>query len=129
MKNKVTMGGYREHTLYLRPGHGLDDNISIRELAHKYKLIQNKGRKYIVGLESNPIATYDNKEEAIRDLVIEQNPTVLAKLKQLVIAAIENDNEAFRTEITAEERNMVEGDSPNVTTLKFDDEDDDSEDF
>lgn len=131
MKNKVTMGGYREHTLYLRPGHGLDDNISVRELAHKYKLIQNKGRKYIVGLESNPIATYESKDEAIQDLVIHQNPVVLAKLKQLVITAIENDNEGFRTEITSEERNMVESDTDagetTTSTIKFDD--DEGEDF
>ncbi len=125
MKNKVTMGGYREHILYLRPGLGLDDNISVRELAHKYKLIQNKGRKYIIGLETNPIATYDSKDEAIRDLVIDQNPNVLAKLRQLVITAIESDNDAFKAEISADERDIVEADGRVVTSqVKFEDEDD-----
>ena len=125
MKNKVTMGGYREHILYLRPGLGLDDNISVRELAHKYKLIQNKGRKYIVGLEANPIVTYESKDEAIQDLVIDQNPTVLAKLRQLVISAIESDNDAFKAEISADERDIVEATDHVVTTqVKFEDEDD-----
>lgn len=108
MKNKVTMGGYREHHLYLRPGLGLDDNISVRELAYKYKLIQYKGRKYVVGLESNPIATYDTKDEAIRALVIDQDPAVLAKLKELVISAIHSDTESFLADLSLEERAIVD---------------------
>jgi hypothetical protein len=128
MKNKVTMGGYREHHLYLRPGLGLDDNISVRELAHKYKLIQYKGRKYVIGLESDPIATYDTKDEAVRDLVIEQNPVVLAKLKELVVSAIHSDTESFLTELSLEERAIVDEEAyTRLATSKpaasYDDED------
>lgn len=122
LKNKVTMGGYREYSLYLRPGLGLDDNISVRELAHKYNLIQRKGGKYVVGLDSDPIATYATKDEAIRDLVIEQNPTVLRKLKALVIEAIDNDNESFNATVTAEELAVVDEDYAASTTVKFDDD-------
>lgn len=122
LKNKVTMGGYREYTLYLRPGRGLDDNISVRELAHKYNLIQRKGGKYVVGLESDPIATYATKDEAIRNLVIEEDPIVLKKLKQLVVEAIENDNDSFNAAITSEELAMVDEDYAATTTVKFDDE-------
>lgn len=122
LKNKVTMGGYREYSLYLRPGLGLDDNISVRELAHKYNLIQRKGGKYVVGLDSDPIATYATKDEAIRDLVIEQNPTVLRKLKALVIEAIDNDNESFNATVSAEELAVVDEDYAASTTVKFDDD-------
>ena len=127
MKNKVTMGGYREYHLYLRPGLGLDDNISVRELAHKYKLIQYKGRKYVIGLESNPIATYDTKDEAIRALVIDQDPEVLGKLKELVISAIHSDAESFLTELSLEERAVVDEEAYTRLATKpavaFDDDD------
>jgi RecA/RadA recombinase len=103
LKNKVTMGGYRAHTLYLRPGFGLDDNISIRELAYNYGLISAKGRKYIVGLEDDPIITYDSKEQAIQDLVVEQNVSVLTKLRKLVVTAIENDENGFLTQPSEED--------------------------
>lgn len=122
LKNKVTMGGYRGHALYLRPGLGLDDNISIRELAHKYKLIARIGNKYVVGLESDPIATYATKDEAIRDLVIDQNPTVLKKLRALVVSAIEADDDGFKSAVTREELAEVDSDYAITTTVKFDDD-------
>jgi RecA/RadA recombinase len=89
IKNKATTGGYREHHLWLRPGLGIDDWISVRELARHYGLIANKGKKYIVGNEDKPIATYDSKDEAIRNLVTEPDYEVLARLKTLVAKAIE----------------------------------------
>lgn len=124
MKNKVTMGGYREATLYLRPGLGLDDNISVRELAYQYGLIARRGNKYVVGHESDPLITYATKDEAIQDLVIDQNPPVLAALKQLVVEAIAADSDSFRTEFTREELAGVDDTfSTTTTTLpQFDDE-------
>lgn len=126
LKNKVTMGGYRAHPLYLRPGLGVDDNISIRELAYRYKLITNKGRKWIVGIESDPIATYETKDQAIQDLVINQNALVLAQLRELVIQAIEADETGFNVAPTMDELAAVDEDYHQQarTTLKFDDEED-----
>lgn len=124
LKNKVTMGGYREFHLWLRPGYGLDDRISVRELARKYKLIFNKGRKWIVGSEDDPIATYDSKDEAVRDLVIDQNPAVLAKLRQMVVDAINNDSNIAVTSFTQTELANVDASFSNdqTSTVSFDDD-------
>ena len=127
LKNKVTMGGYRAGVLYLRSGLGLDDNISIRELAHHYKLISYVGRKYVIGLESDPIIIYDSKDAAIRDLVIEQNPIVLSKLRELVVAAVENDQHGFSIQPSEEDLASSDEDFYQKISAKvaFDDEDQD----
>ena len=127
LKNKVTMGGYRGHHLYLRPGIGIDDNISIRELAHHYKLINydKSLRKWVVGTSENPIIMYDTKDEAVRDLVIDQNPAVLARLRVLVVQAIEADQDGFITEPSVDELSAVDsefGEPVRTTTVEFDDE-------
>lgn len=92
LKNKVTDGGFREGTLWLRPGQGMDENISIRELARQFNLIDYSGRRWFVGANADEaIIVYNNKEEAIRDLVIDQNPKVLEPLRELVVKTIEQD--------------------------------------
>lgn len=91
LKNKVNDGGYREFHLWLRPGRGLDDWISVRELAREYNLIWSRGRTWFVGKEDNPIATYSSKEEAVQDLVINQNLEVLTALRPMVVNAIEEN--------------------------------------
>ena len=113
IKNKATTGGYREYHLWLRPGFGLDDWISVRELARNYGLIKNKGKKYIVGNEDKPIATYDSQDEAIRNLVTEPDFEVSARLKVLVAAAIEEDKGGYSTEITQNDK-FLAGDSESV---------------
>lgn len=128
IKNKATTGGYREHHLWLRPGLGIDDWISVRELARHYGFITNKGKKYIVGDEDKLIATYDSKDEAIRNLVTEPDYEVLARLKVLVAKAIEEDKGGFTAELTqadkflAGDSESLEGDSV-VRVTAFDDED------
>jgi RecA/RadA recombinase len=128
IKNKATTGGYREHHLWLRPGLGIDDWISVRELARHYGLITNKGKKYLVGDEDKPIAVYDTKDEAIRNLVTEPDYEVLARLKTLVAKAIEEDKGGFTAELTqadkflAGDSESLEGDSA-VRITAFDDED------
>jgi RecA/RadA recombinase len=69
LKNKVTGMGYREGTLYIRPGIGVDDYMSVRQLARSYGLIEYVGKKWVVGEEGNIIATYETKAEAIDRLV------------------------------------------------------------
>lgn len=129
LKNKITTGGYREFHLWLRTGKGLDDWISVRELARSYGLIKNKGPKYIVGSEDNPIATFNTKDEAIRALVTEPNYEILNKLRVKVVEAIEADDDNYHTEITAADRFIAgdleeDGMGTTSTPVAFDDDDD-----
>ena len=110
LKNKITTGGYREYHLWLRPGTGIDDWISVRELARKYGLIFNKGKRYIVGTEENPIIAYDSKEEAIRNLVTDPDFDVLARLKTMVEEEVNEDHGAYSAEISSAEK-FLTGDS------------------
>jgi RecA/RadA recombinase len=110
LKNKSTAGGYREGVLWIRPGRGVDDFISVRELARHYDLIKNSGKKWIVGDAENPIATYENKAQAIRELVEEPDATVLNKLREMVALAIRADKQGFTTSLTAQDR-YVSGDT------------------
>lgn len=120
LKNKVGGGGYREGYIWIRPmgvGRvpGVDENISIRELARMYGLIDytgaGKNMKWFVGnsLEDS-IAVYKDKTEAIQDLVIDENPTVLGKLSKLVGAAIDADNSSlFSANVDAQLASYLEG--------------------
>jgi RecA/RadA recombinase len=93
LKNKVTGAGYREGFIWVEPGKGINDNMSVRELAREYGYITNSGAKYYVGKsKEEAIAGYPSKEAAIEDLVVKENPDVLAKLKELVAEAIRNDS-------------------------------------
>lgn len=111
LKNKVTGGGYREGFIWVEPGKGINDNMSVRELAREYGFITNAGAKYYVGKSKDEaIAGYPSKDAAIEDLVIKENPEVLGKLRELVAEAIQNDNTGRHvTEVTAEEIRMAEG--------------------
>lgn len=105
LKNKVTMASYREYFIYLRTGRGLDDWMSVRELARSYGLIRNKGAKYLVGKDDDIIITYDNKEQAVRDLVYDENVEILTRLREQVVEAVRSDNSgAFDTELTDAEK-------------------------
>jgi len=83
----------------MRPGQGVDDYISIRQMAREYELIFAAGKKWVVGDHENPIITYNSKAEAIDDLVTKCNTEVLDRLKVLVAAAIDLDK---TTRFTAE---------------------------
>ena len=129
LKNKITTGGYREFHLWLRPGLGIDDWISVRELARKYGFIFNKGKRYIIGEESKPIIVFDSKEEAIRNLVTEPDYELLGRLRNLVIEAVNEDHGAYTAEISQAEK-FIAGDSESlledgdaVRVTDFDDDD------
>lgn len=111
LKNKVTGTGYREGFIWVEPGKGINDNMSVRELARSYSYITNSGPKYYVGKSKDEaIAGYPSKEAAIEDLVVKENPEVLAKLKELVSEAIRNDStNRHMATITDEEIRFAEG--------------------
>ena len=118
LKNKVTGGGYREAFIYVRPNFGLDENMSIRELACGYGFIEYDKKKWFVGKSADDaITTYASKTELIEDLVIKQNPEVLGKLKGMVLEAVEHDEtERFKGEGLSEaEKAFLEEPAGNFT--------------
>lgn len=116
LKNKVTGAGFRQGYLWQRPTTyggrpGFDENMSVRELARDHGLIQNKGVKWFVGRTAEEaIAAYPNKDEAIQDLVVRQNPDVLGRLRELVIECVKQDGGRYATEVDAAEIAFMEGD-------------------
>lgn len=107
LKNKVTGGGYRQFHVWIRPGKGLDDWISVRELARQYGLIERRGGKWEVGAADNVVASYATKEEAIQQLVITPDLEVLTKLRPQVQKAIAEDSKSFGTTLTHAERYLA----------------------
>lgn len=116
LKNKVTGAGFREGFIWVRPAThahpGIDNLMSIRELARAYGFIQNSGAKWFVGKsKEEAIIAYPNKDAAIEDLVVLRNPEVHAKLNALVAEAIKADTSGrHATVVTKEEIEMIEGD-------------------
>ena len=92
VKNKVNGGGYREYHLYIRPAGGIDDWISVRELAKNYNLIQKVPGGYIAGKAECPLASWKTKAEAVKALVIEQNMDILIPLRALTVDCIRQDD-------------------------------------
>lgn len=99
LKNKVNGSGYRKATLYMRPNHGFDDWISVRELAREYKEIDYVGAKWVVGDPKSPIIVYNNKADAIQDLVVNENMAVLQPLRERVIQRIQEDGASWAEEV------------------------------
>jgi len=95
--------------------------MSIRELACVYNLVAYQNPTWYVGTSLNDaIITYHNKRELVEDLVVRQNPEILAKLKGLVADALaKDDTERFSTIVTQEERIFLDGGGPD---FKEDDE-------
>jgi RecA/RadA recombinase len=116
LKNKVTGAGYREGHIWIRPATyptpGIDNLMSIRELARQYGYIANKGAKWYVGKSAEEaIAAYPNKDAAIEDLVVNRNPEVHAKLAAILTEAIKSDTTGrHNSAVTKEEVEMIEGD-------------------
>ena len=116
LKNKVTGAGFREGFIWVRPNShhtpGIDNNMSIRELARDYGFIYNKGAKWLIGdPESDTvIETYANKDAAIKDLVVKQNPEIHAKLNAMLAEKIQSDTSGRHAAVvTKEEIEMIEG--------------------
>jgi RecA/RadA recombinase len=108
LKNKVNAGGFRKGHLWIRPGKGVDDFISIRELAVSYGLIEYAaGKGYRVGSVEDPIITYGTKEEAITALVTTPDLDVLSKLRKQVSAAVLSDDSSRATLSEAEAAEIV----------------------
>jgi RecA/RadA recombinase len=122
LKNKVTGAGFREGFIWVRPNShhtpGIDNLMSIRELGREYGLIANKGAKWFVGDSfDDAIVTYNNKDAAIEDLCVKQNPDVHAKLNALLVEKIQSDTSGRHAAVvTKEEIDMIEGEGE-VTTL------------
>jgi hypothetical protein len=89
LKNKVSGTGYREGKIWIRPGLGTDENISIRQYGRDLKMIANHGKRYFVGNNIDAaIKVYDSKQEAIDDLVNSPNEEVLQELKKAIISRL-----------------------------------------
>jgi len=104
LKNKVTGMGFREGYVYIRPNLGIDENMSVRELACAYDLVAFDKKKWYVGKSlDDAIATYPSKTELVEALVIKQDPEVLGKLRGMVTEAVASDDtERFRCTPPAE---------------------------
>ena len=128
LKNKVTGAGFREGFIWVRPAThptpGIDNLMSVRELAREYGLIANKGAKWYVGKSfDDAIATYPNKDAGVEDLVVNRNPEVHAKLNALLAKEIAADTTGrFATVVTKEEIDMIEGDDLALVGKGFDTE-------
>lgn len=113
LKNKVTNGGFREHSLYFRPGQGMDDKISVRQIAREIGLINYVGKKWIVGVpETNePIAVFDNKEQAVKVLTVDEDPKLMGQLRSLVSEELSKQNSKYSFEMDPTERSYVMGEA------------------
>lgn len=126
LKNKVTGAGFREGFIWVRPAThefpGIDNLMSIRELAREYGFIQNSGAKWFVGKsKEEAIIAYPNKEAAVEDLCVRRNPEVHAKLGALVAEAIKADTTGrYSAVVTKEEIDMIEGDDIKTVGAGFD---------
>jgi RecA/RadA recombinase len=102
LKNKVTGTGFRQSMMFIRPGRGLDENISIRQMARSFSLINSHGKRWYAGesMES-AIKVYDDRLSAYNDMVLNNNQDVLLPLKKLVIQKSQEDDSAFRLDLDA----------------------------
>jgi hypothetical protein len=99
LKNKVSYTGNREGTIWIRPASGVDENISIRQLARQLGLIANDGKRWFVGeCAENAIKVYDDMRSALEDLVNKPNKEVLGSLKALIIQKLAADASIGRLE-------------------------------
>jgi hypothetical protein len=107
LKNKVNGGGYREFHVWLRPGRGIDDTISIRELAKAYNLIKREGGAWQVGKDDDVICSYGSKDEFIQHMILEPDMEALARLRVQVAEAIDADHDGFVFTPSDAERYLV----------------------
>jgi RecA/RadA recombinase len=112
LKNKSTGTGYRESRIWIRPGRGNDDSISIRQYARELKLIANHGKRWFVGESvENALHVFDDKKSAQEGLIINPNEELLSNLKDLVIERIQADNSIGRLEIDDDTQRYLAGEA------------------
>lgn len=126
LKNKINDGGYREYHIYTRPGGGIDDWISVRELAKHYGLITTGKGGTIIGRPEAPLATFKTKALAQQALVREQNMGLLIPLRALTVDAIRADDpRKFVFERSDKDRYIAGETDVNPDAAGLDMEDDD----
>jgi RecA/RadA recombinase len=108
LKNKPTGAGFRKADIYIRPGRGWDETVSILALGRSLKLITNSGAKWSIGKAGEAFATYPNKADAIENLVIKRDMEVLGKLKSLVTASLAGNEAMFAAEVSSEELDFLD---------------------
>ena len=125
LKNKATGNGFREGSIWTRPGYGLDENISIRELARALGFITSKGKRWAIGRTfDEAVHVFDDKAAALKALVVDENPELLAATKKLVVDAVNADSSLFQFQVSDEEQRYLageqsyEGDEP-ITNNKI----------
>jgi RecA/RadA recombinase len=112
LKNKVSGTGYREGRIWIRPGLGTDENISIRQWGRDLKMIANHGKRYFVGNSiDDAIKVYDTKELAIEDLVNNPNEGVLNQLKEAIIERMYADNSIGALQVDEDASRYLAGES------------------
>lgn len=123
LKNKPTGAGFRKGDIYIRPGRGWDESVSIRALARSLGFITNSGAKWFVGKsKEEAFATYPNKTEAVQALVIDKDPEVLGKLRSLVYDSVDDNSAMFVAEVTQEERDALDESKSQTFSLNSDDD-------
>ena len=128
LKNKVTGAGFRKANIYIRPGKGIDENVSILELARGFGYITNSGAKWYVGAsKEDAFATYSNKAEAVEALVVNRDPEVLGKLRRLVYDSVDDHLSLFADEASKEELAFLDEGNTSVTSFNLEEEEDGDE--
>lgn len=109
LKNKPTGAGFRKGDVYIRPGRGWDESVSIRALARDLGFITSSGAKWYIGAsKEDAFQTYANKAEAVEALVVKQDTEVLGKLRSLVLNAVAANAALFTAEVSSEELDFLD---------------------
>jgi RecA/RadA recombinase len=130
LKNTISGTGYRSAKTYIRPGRGVDENISIRMLAKELHLIENHGKRWYLGESiDEAIHVFDNKADAVQALVTDEDEEILAKLKSITALKMQSNDALFRADVSDEEARFAAGETdeePDITSgpLAVDNEDD-----
>jgi RecA/RadA recombinase len=113
LKNKITGTGYRQGSIWIRPGLGIDENISIRQIGRELGLIAfAPGKKWYVGSDfDHAIKVYDSKADAIEDLVNNENHEVLGKLKKLIIQQLSMNATIGKLEVSDKASRYLAGEN------------------
>jgi intein/homing endonuclease len=120
LKNKPTGAGFRKGDIYLRPGKGWDDSVSVLALARSFGFIVNSGAKWFVGkTKEDAFATYPNKTEALEALVVKRDAEVIGKLRSLVTESLCENSSMFNADVSKEELDFL--DESKATTFSLED--------
>ncbi len=112
LKNKFTGSGYRRFNIWMRPGSGVDNNASLRELALAFGIIRKDGKSWCVGpVGAEPWEVFPTEETGIRKLVEENDPRLMGLLEKEVYRMLDLDSagEVVVTIEVAEDKSVGEG--------------------